>query len=1799
MRRDDAQRMDGFTLVELLVALAVGMILLAGVYQFFIAQRQTYGVQDQVNRLQQDARVAEQLVTKALQQTGAFSPTTGSTVSLRGQVVLAASDHYLVVQADDPYRSDDKGIITADEVIAFAVSKPGATATERIGDDPGVTAKTSRTVRVFFDQDTPPDGVDADESVDWEIPLALRGPPYTLYRITPDTSGTATALNLEEIAGQVDNLVFKYYDQNGDEIVPLHPTTGAALPTYYPLGAAERARIRAVEIQITLRTRQPDRRYQATFSPEDNTVATYDASGDPRTGVSFTNDGYRRRTFRTRISPRNLSANSCGRITLVANPAQPRCPASATVTAAVIDQFGDPVAGQDLVFQLDPSSGASFATLPTVTTTSTATTDANGEASITLNYQDLARSIAVSATTEVDCRPTGPERFTLQNAVSVGFVAGDADRLEVTHPTGPVDTYADSACTGSSANSFTFQAVGYDVCGNEASPDTALTFGFSPSVGSVSPASMTQADETFTLTLPDPGTGAFASLTAEVSVDGGSTWTPSTIAVTGSGTTTFSPAYTSPLFGVTLRPWPPAAIYPNSPATWLAPFVPTAPATAFQDCTDLTLTSDPFQLVDCHDNPITDALGAPYALEPVVTGEGAATISGPSGTDYTLEYTLDGCTIPPGSAITDTVSVELRESGTVVDSAGPQSVPVDGCATCAVEVVQNPTMCEQRGTVSIGGCTLAGKTLDIEVTTTTGTAVGSFSPPGTAVVQLISYTFGTSPVLLDVYVTDAQPGDELTVTAYYPNKASAQWSCGQQLTVSTACESVALYSDSSFNTPSQVETGRVTCITSVSELFVEVKDCQSGTLGSSINTLNEVRIDLEADGVVYDREYVDLDPYAADPQYLRSRVTSPLPVLVDDGSNASYDGVLRYPKGANLRLIATYTDPVDGETCVEVVDGLTAPVETCFFNAISSYNGLDLPGALEVRWGDVAVEGVVDLGAATAPSMAKRSTASLSGTTEDRFLDVYVGQDASGGGGYYQTGSGDTASLPTRPFLLTDDLGNYFQNVSHNGIRVLAPELDFDQLKRFALATGSYWYTLTSNSLGCTDGNQVFNPAGAGTTRCLADVIQDPALSLVFVDTFGPPQPSSTGASIDAASTGTLPSFTVGDVFTGADPKIIYIAGSVRFTTAAGSGTSIPVDTPPEYDEHYLDNPLGTGPVWSPSESDLPVDFDETQSTQSLSLPVNLRAGIYLEGEAVFNGSPVIYGALMAERGITYTSGSPQVWYDYRLRGDGISPCTICTTRPLLTCSLGVTPGSVSVEQNLTTGVTVTGLTGGLVASSADPAVATFNTVTTEVLGVGVGTTTISLSDTLQPLCPVGLGVSVTPCVLSPSVSPGTSLNLGETATVVVSQPVTWSVLGSSAISLTNQQAQSTDVVAGQVGTATLRATGGGLGCSDDVSFTVNCALAVSPTATTLQVGGSPVTVTVSGASGALSTSDWTVPSEVQVTAVSSDTFELTGLAATTGSVPVTVADPMDPTCTATVDVTVVDPPCSLSVSSSDTTIGVGGAAATVTASGANGTVTWSWSSPDGATATLSDTTGTTTDVTGTAAGTVTITAEDSLPSGCTATVDITVEPPCTLSVSSTATDVDVGGSPATLTASGANGTVTWTQSSSDGGLVSLSASTGTSVDATGDTQGTVTITAADSATTGCTADTVLTVNPPACLDLTILYPADGETYGAAVGRPTMVWEGYPDDLNGSNIRDQIDHLEFRAYNASGTVIHYQRESIYGYCGFGSNNCPANPGDITGWADGTYTLEVIAFTRSSHPCGVTSTTRTVQITINN
>jgi prepilin-type N-terminal cleavage/methylation domain-containing protein len=85
----------GLTLIELLIVLLVGGIIVAGIYRVFVAQSKAYIVQDQVVEVQQNIRVATEVLMKDLRMAGYDNNSVNSLIKIAVPVV--AGDHSITV----------------------------------------------------------------------------------------------------------------------------------------------------------------------------------------------------------------------------------------------------------------------------------------------------------------------------------------------------------------------------------------------------------------------------------------------------------------------------------------------------------------------------------------------------------------------------------------------------------------------------------------------------------------------------------------------------------------------------------------------------------------------------------------------------------------------------------------------------------------------------------------------------------------------------------------------------------------------------------------------------------------------------------------------------------------------------------------------------------------------------------------------------------------------------------------------------------------------------------------------------------------------------------------------------------------------------------------------------------------------------------------------------------------------------------------------------------------------------------------------------------------------------------------------------------------------------------------------------------------------------------------------------------------------------------------------------------------------------------------------------------------------
>jgi len=189
---------SGFTLLELLISMTIGLVVLGSVFSSFTTQKKSYELQEQITVMEQNIRVPLDFITRDLRNAG-YNPTEDLTTGTSVGLV-----------------PDGAG---ADDIIGTV-------------DDNSDTTGTNETVRYSFTgEDSDGDGVlDGGEDTDGDGIL----------------DAGDIQRNGQPLVSNIMSLRFRYYDSTGTEITTL-PVTGTNL-----------ANIRVVQVSIIARTERED-----------------------------------------------------------------------------------------------------------------------------------------------------------------------------------------------------------------------------------------------------------------------------------------------------------------------------------------------------------------------------------------------------------------------------------------------------------------------------------------------------------------------------------------------------------------------------------------------------------------------------------------------------------------------------------------------------------------------------------------------------------------------------------------------------------------------------------------------------------------------------------------------------------------------------------------------------------------------------------------------------------------------------------------------------------------------------------------------------------------------------------------------------------------------------------------------------------------------------------------------------------------------------------------------------------------------------------------------------------------------------------------------------------------------------------------------------------------------------------------------------------------------------------------------------------------------------------------------------
>lgn len=337
-------RQSGFSLVELMVGMVLGLMLIAGAVSIYLASKRSYLEVEQVGALTESARFAEQIVGESLRHLGFLGELPANKISV--DAALAATSitgdcntptsakakaydlSRLAYAATVDSSNNALGCITDGMedtdvlVIKRVVARP-YTAGPRVrdpNDPPGATIDTPSTLDagrtyvmtnnvtgILFEGSTPPSitsGGEVPGGSAWEYqyevfyirdtdPLSTEDTPYLSRRVLAyNTSTSSMEFQTEDLAEGVENMQLLFgYDSDGDGEADTYDDPPGP-------GSAAWDDVVSIEVFMLIRSATSDAQYTDT--------KTYQMGGDPNDPVGPLNDNYRRLISHASVSLRNL-----------------------------------------------------------------------------------------------------------------------------------------------------------------------------------------------------------------------------------------------------------------------------------------------------------------------------------------------------------------------------------------------------------------------------------------------------------------------------------------------------------------------------------------------------------------------------------------------------------------------------------------------------------------------------------------------------------------------------------------------------------------------------------------------------------------------------------------------------------------------------------------------------------------------------------------------------------------------------------------------------------------------------------------------------------------------------------------------------------------------------------------------------------------------------------------------------------------------------------------------------------------------------------------------------------------------------------------------------------------------------------------------------------------------------------------------------------------------------------------------------------------------------------------------------
>jgi type IV pilus assembly protein PilW len=262
-------RQHGFSLIELMIAMVIGLLLMVAVSQLFLTSKRNFSATDDSARMQENIRFASQMLTRHLRLAGyrakATDPTTG-TATTPGIFPPGTSTAGLV-------GTDGGGTLPDSIRIRFQGSGTGTSG-----------ARVNASTTFMTADDAGADGLVVD-CRGYKVDANLVS--FNQYTIATGANGSnALFCNGSEIVSDVDNMQLVYGEETDTGLSDLNYG-----PNYYVAAGSVTNMDNVTSVKIALLFRSPNPTSDVTISKTYNLLGTTIASfGDKRSrrAVNFT-----------------------------------------------------------------------------------------------------------------------------------------------------------------------------------------------------------------------------------------------------------------------------------------------------------------------------------------------------------------------------------------------------------------------------------------------------------------------------------------------------------------------------------------------------------------------------------------------------------------------------------------------------------------------------------------------------------------------------------------------------------------------------------------------------------------------------------------------------------------------------------------------------------------------------------------------------------------------------------------------------------------------------------------------------------------------------------------------------------------------------------------------------------------------------------------------------------------------------------------------------------------------------------------------------------------------------------------------------------------------------------------------------------------------------------------------------------------------------------------------------------------------------------------------------------------------